>query len=201
MEQACQVGYCDTLFNGTLTPVGKQQPRGFSKTHATSKPRWQLILFPFLVCFPSPFHTGSCYYYCCCDMIPLFLLNTKNIKMLQSVLGSVHHLIKKSHDAKLANGTITTPWKRWIVPSWAHVILGPLTIIIADLTIIQGLQFYYFDFYTANLFDGTPPPAIIRFGYSTVIILGTFFVATYAIGKFLQSKTPEVHTTISQTKE
>jgi hypothetical protein len=121
--------------------------------------------------------------------------------MFQCVLGYVHHLIKNSHDAKLAKGTISTPWKRWIVPSWAHVILGPLTIITADLTIIQGLQIYYFDFYTANLLDGTPPPAIIRFGYSTVIILGTFFVTTYAIGKLLQSKSPEVHTPVSYTKE
>jgi hypothetical protein len=121
--------------------------------------------------------------------------------MFQSVLGYINQKIKNSHDAKLTNGTITTPWKRWIVPSWAHVILGPLTIIIADLTIIQGIQIYYFDFYTTNLFDGTPPPAIIRFGYSTVIILGTFFVVTYTIGKLLQHKPPEVQTAVSQTKE
>jgi hypothetical protein len=121
--------------------------------------------------------------------------------MFQSVLGYFHQVIKTSHDAKLANGTRTTPWKRWLVPSWAHVVLGPLTIILADLTIIQGIQIYYFDFYTTNLIDGTPPPAIIRFGYSTVIILGTFFAATYTIGKLLQSRPPEVQTADSQTKE
>ena len=98
------------------------------------------------------------------------------------MLGYVHHVIKQNHDKKLASGETTIPWKRWIVPSWFHVLLGPTVIIIAHLTIVQGFQLFYFNHYP-NLFTNDPPPAIIRFGYAAIIILGITFVSFYTLGK------------------
>ena len=63
--------------------------------------------------------------------------------------------------------------------------LGPTLIIIANLTLIQGFQLYYFNHYP-NLFTNEPPPGIIRFGYSAVLILGIGFISLYTLGKLTQ---------------
>jgi len=99
---------------------------------------------------------------------------------IQSVLGNVHHWIKHAHDRKVDNGETNTPWKRWIVPSWAHVILGVLILFVAYLTIIQGLQIYVTIYYNVS----SPPNGAIRFGYAVVGISGFLFVGLYILGKF-----------------
>ena len=96
------------------------------------------------------------------------------------MLGIIHHFIKRAHDKRENQGD-TTPWKRPIIPSWLHVIMGPILIFTAYLTMIQGMQLFYFIFYAS---ENLGTPASIKFAYAAIGIFGSFFVGAYLFGKY-----------------
>jgi hypothetical protein len=87
--------------------------------------------------------------------------------------------MKARHGEKTKEDTNPTPWKRPIVPSWAHVIIGPLALLMAYMTLIQGFQIY------VVIFHGTPtaPNAAIKFGYSVIGISAILFLIAYLWAK------------------
>jgi uncharacterized membrane protein len=99
-------------------------------------------------------------------------------QVVQCILGYVHHLLKHAHDEKVKHGS-RDKWKRPIVPSWAHVIIGPLVIILAYCTLLQGFQiFVAIYFQTASA-----PNAAIKFGYSAIGISAILFCGAYLYGR------------------
>jgi hypothetical protein len=87
--------------------------------------------------------------------------------------------MKDRHSKKIAEDRNHTPWKRPIVPSWAHVIIGPLALFVAYLTMIQGFQVY------VVIYHGTPDPpnAAIKVGYAAIGILAFSFLGIYLWAK------------------
>jgi hypothetical protein len=64
------------------------------------------------------------------------------IASTQVLLGIIAHIMKDRHSAKPDAG----PWKRPLVPSWLHVVMGVCNVLLAYVTIYQGLQIYDFIF-------------------------------------------------------
>ena len=67
--------------------------------------------------------------------------------------------------------------KRLLVPSWLHVIMGFLLVLVAYITIFQGLQLYNYIFYKTYIKSG------IMAGYVLVSLTGFLFLIAYAIGQ------------------
>ena len=91
----------------------------------------------------------------------------------QVLLGIWHHVWKAKHDSKKD----AKLWKRPLVPSWLHVIMGFLLMLVAYITMYQGLQIYNFIFYKTYIKSG------IMAGYVCVSLSGFLFLVSYAIGK------------------
>lgn len=62
---------------------------------------------------------------------------------VQVLMGIIAHIMKDRHGKKEGAG----PWKRPIIPSWLHVVMGFACVVLAFVTIFQGLQIYDFIFY------------------------------------------------------
>lgn len=88
---------------------------------------------------------------------------------VQVLMGIIHHWLKDRHASKPDAG----PWKRPIVPSWLHVVMGFCCSCLAYVTIYQGIQIYDFIFYKLEHSSG------IIDGYVLVSISGFLFLAFY----------------------
>jgi hypothetical protein len=91
----------------------------------------------------------------------------------QVLLGIIAHIMKDRHSAKPDAG----PWKRPLVPSWLHVVMGVCNVLLAYVTIYQGLQIYDFIFYKLEHSPG------IKAGYALVSISGFLFLVFYMYEK------------------
>lgn len=91
----------------------------------------------------------------------------------QVLLGIIAHVLKDRHAAKPDAG----PWKRPLVPSWLHVVMGLCNVLAAYITIYQGLQIYDLIFYDLQKSPG------IKAGYALVSISGFLFLSFYMYEK------------------
>jgi hypothetical protein len=98
------------------------------------------------------------------------------ISAAQVVLGLWHHYWKARHDAN----PDARPWKRPLVPSWSHVVLGVVCMLTAYIAMFQGLQLYNYIFYTIVKEDMSIG---IIVGNAVVALSGFLFLVSYAIGK------------------
>lgn len=91
----------------------------------------------------------------------------------QVLMGIIHHWLKDRHAKKEDAG----PWKRPIIPSWLHVVMGFCCCCLAYVTIFQGLQIYDFIFYKLDKSPG------IYAGYTIVALSGFLFLWLYIYEK------------------
>jgi hypothetical protein len=96
---------------------------------------------------------------------------------IQSILGYWSHLLKSNHDIAVANGDVAT-WKRPYVPSWLHVVMGAVTVVLAYIAMFQGLQIFNFIFHGSSVGGG------IVVGYIFVTLSATVFVVAYMFEKY-----------------
>jgi hypothetical protein len=100
------------------------------------------------------------------------------ISAAQVVLGLWHHYWKARHDVN----PDSKPWKRPLVPSWSHVVLGVVLMLTAYITMFQGLQIYNYLFYTI-VPENEDMSTGIKVGYAFVAFSGFLFLASYTIAK------------------
>jgi len=91
----------------------------------------------------------------------------------QVALGMAAHFLKDRHASKPDAG----PWRRPIIPSWLHLVLGVACMLSAYITIFQGLQIFDFIFYSLEHSPG------IKAGYALVSISGFLFLTLYMYEK------------------
>jgi hypothetical protein len=91
----------------------------------------------------------------------------------QVFMGIAAHILKARHGKKPDAG----PWKRPLIPSWLHVVMGFSCVCLAYVTIYQGLQIFDSIFYSLEKTPG------IKAGYAIVSISGFFFLTFYIYEK------------------
>ena len=92
---------------------------------------------------------------------------------VQVLIGIAAHFMKDRHASK----PDAAPWKRPLIPSWLHVVMGFAVMCLAYVTIYQGLQIYTFIFYGLEKTPG------LKAGYAIVSISGFFFLTLYIYEK------------------
>uniref|UniRef100_A0A7S1UQR0 Cytochrome b561 domain-containing protein n=1 Tax=Grammatophora oceanica TaxID=210454 RepID=A0A7S1UQR0_9STRA len=118
--------------------------------------------------------------------------------VIQMVLGYWHHMVKLNHekmndltaaqDAEYQGSRHTiTQWVRPVVPSWFHMILGVLLLVMGYITQIQGLQLLGF---IINQGASGNPGAGVIVGYTVVALSIAVFLVSYGRAKasLLQGK-------------
>jgi hypothetical protein len=76
---------------------------------------------------------------------------------VQVLMGIIAHIMKDRHGKKANAG----PWKRPIIPSWLHVVMGFACVCLAFVTIFQGLQIYDFIFYKLEKSPGKQEKCVL----------------------------------------